>query len=283
MSEQWGGYRRRTVYSPRKHSPIVRRTPRIRQPRFSAPPGTGRLLLILLAAALGLWWLFGSSTFRVTTVTVDGLSKNRTAQIQEQVKDVVAHSHLLGLRRDSIWLWPTKAVEDRLHDQFPALKDLKVERKPAHTVVIKAREEPAGLIWQSGEASYLVGSGGEAIQLLPKTADITALPRVKDVAAVPVKTGGPVATPEFVSFTREIWKGFKAATGQELAELQITETTLEERALARDGSYVLFDTTRSASRQLGFLKDVMAAVKKQGKSLEYADLRIDGRIFYKTK
>ena len=96
---------------------------------------------------------------------------------------------------------------------------------------------------------------------------------------MPVKTGGPVATPEFVSFTREIWKGFKAATGQELAELQITETTLEERALSRDGLAVRFDTTRSASRQLGFLKQAIEIAAKEGKQPKEVNLTVDGRIF----
>jgi hypothetical protein len=283
---EWSSYRRKAVYSPRNRGALVRsprRAQRRRAPRPGIPPEAKRFLIILALALLAAWWLFASGSFRVTEVRVEGLSQNRSAEITEEVADVVGHSRLLGLRRDSIWLWPTHGVEDRLRDQFPALKELKIERKVPHTVRISAREEPAGLIWQSGDAAYLVSGGGEAIQLVPRRAETSGLPRVRDVAAVPVKTGGKVAPPEFVSFTREVWKGFKGATGSEISELQITETTLEERALSKDGFYVLFDTTRDAARQLGMLKEVAARVKKENKQLEYVDLRVDGRIFYKTK
>jgi cell division septal protein FtsQ len=241
-------------------------------------------LIIVLGLSILAWWLFASSTFRVTNVSAKGFSSTLSKDVVKKVTDTMNSSKLLMIHRDSIWLFPSDEVKKKIVESFPGVKDLKITRRPFHQVVIQGREEKGGLLWQTGQSTYLVNEQGIVSQLISQPEKVEPqLIKLRDSAAVPVKIGQHVATTNFVKFVESVGANFNTVTGAHLAELTIPNATLEVQARTGEAFLVYFDPTRDPGTQLEYLRQIIVKAKGQNKALDYVDLRIEGRIFYKTK
>jgi hypothetical protein len=72
-------------------------------------------------------------------------------------------------------------------------------------------------------------------------------------------------------------------TGFNITKMEVIDTTSELKVYSSSSWYAYFDTTRKAKNELTNLILILDEVKKNSKQkkLEYIDLRIDSKIFYK--
>lgn len=241
------------------------------------------MLAVLVLGPLGLFiWLFTSTnTFVVQAVTV----VDARAHTEEAIKSFINEELATSKFSDNIFLVPTEALEFRLKQNLPQLRTVRITRQLPGTIKIIAQEKQASLLFLSGGKYYLVDENGEAyeearLEILPET----VLPVVKNSSNKEIQLGVSTVTPDLVKLLQELHEELPEITGAEVAEVRIPAVAARELEFKMTNNWdLLFDAQRTAGSQLSILRRVLNEIigEQEQANLEYIDLRIPQKIYYK--
>ncbi len=234
------------------------------------------LLVMLPICFLG-WLMFFTQTFAVSAITVVD-AKPHTI---ESVRILLGKS--IG---QNILFVSTEQIEQRILREVPQVRDAHIVRKLPGTLKVIVQEKKPALLLISGGSYYFVDDEGIAyenasLDVLPGV----VLPTVKntDTKAM-VRLGTNAVESSFIQFMNEALEKLPDITEANIAEMRIPSLATREVHFLLDTNWkILMDTTRSAEGQLDILfrllEDTVTQEEKQ--TLEYIDLRIPNRVYYK--
>ena len=193
----------------------------------------------------------------------------------------------LGLmRKRNILLFSSQTIRPELLDAFPRIDTIKIRRTSLHTLEIAIRERiPVGL-WclPARQTCFYYDANGIAFSQILPSSGFLYVP-VNDFRDRPISLGAPVA-PD--SLRNDI---FDAKKILQFGDLNISEIDIpadaynEYHAVMREGWKILYSTDTDNRKQtnnlLVFLKEKLSKATRA--NLEYVDLRIEDRIYYKER
>jgi cell division septal protein FtsQ len=243
---------------------------------------------LLIAAVVGplvffAWLVVGTETFLVQAITV----VDARPHVTEGVQHLVEQELLAGGRRPTIFFVRTVRLERLIREQFPSVRNVLVQRQLPGVVKIIIQEKTPALLLLTHGAYYFVDEGGVAyeraeLSLLPGV----VLPTVKNKdASGEVTIGKPVLEAVFVTFVKEVQAALPHRVGAEVVEMYIPSLAAREVSFRLSNNWTIrFDSTASAARQLSILEQVLndTLSDDEKKQLEYIDLRIPNRVYYRT-
>lgn len=240
--------------------------------------------LILIPLGLFFWMALGTDLFVVEAVTVLDGRDSTIAAVEEIVEQEL---NLVPMNR-SIFFVQADSIESKISQALPQVRIAHIERKLPDTLKIVLQEKTPVLLLLSNGTYYLVDDLGipyEEARL--HTLPGVVLPTVKNADAYArVTLGVPAVAKEFVAFVQYMGEHLGEAVPAKIAEIRIPSLAAREVHFVLDTNWVVkFDVTRDPARQLGILTRIateMLSADEQ-KSLEYIDLRIPNRVYYKTK
>ena len=241
-------------------------------------------LLIVVPLALFIWMVFATDLFRVQAVTVLDGREHTTVAAERLIEEELA---TVPLQR-SIFFVQTEALESRLLSNLPQVRVVRVERKLPDTLRVLLQEKTPVILLLSNGRYYLVDEAGlayEEAQL--HTLPGIALPTVKNAdTEAAVTLGGPTISAEFVSFMQHVMEHLHEAVDGQAAEIRIPSLAAREVHIILDSNWVIkFDVTRDPAGQLAILGRIVREMlsEEERAALEYIDLRIPNRVYYKTR
>lgn len=230
--------------------------------------------LISIAVAVAIiwgWWHF----FSVKTIVVSG-DRNYAASLVQTAAKQQLHDH---------WWWrnlmliDTSKLQKALLASQPQLTDVNIRRRWPGQLRLEVTERQPNLEWKTGDKTYILASDGVVADKAEDTG--LRLPVVVDTTNLPVKVGDQVVSSHFVSFCLELIS-LLPKQGIQVKRLSVPATTTEVDVETNQGYFIKFDTTRSATSEVGDLVRVLNLLKGQNQHpSQYIDLRIDGRAYYK--
>lgn len=243
-------------------------TPKIIEPTPVLKPKTLAKLKVIAAVTLivlaGLaWLLFFSPYFEVKEVSIEGEVSTAAQAIINQLKG------------RNIFLIGGKKAEQDLQQKQPWIKSIKIIRGIPDTVRVRLIERDAAFGWKTQEKTYLVDKDG----VIFKEVVETKLSVVADNRNVPIELGKNIVTIDFIDFIESLRKALPLQTDLKVAGLQVDETTFHIAVATDRGFRIIFDTLRPLQQQLDDFNLVYNEKKDEIK--EYADLRVDGYVYYK--
>jgi cell division protein FtsQ len=229
-------------------------------------------LLIILVAGL-IYFLFFSPFFKVDRVEVNNLRYGEREQI-----DKVISEFREGFFSRNMLTFRTKSLKTKLESQY-GIKTAEVRKVYPHQIEVRLEERLPAMVWQVIDRKYLVDESGAIWgDYDEKFADI---PVIQDLKNLPVETGKKVVPEEFTEFITSLAKEFDDYTEAKMVKLEVGDTTEDLKVTSSSTWYAYFDTTRTAKNQLINLSRILNEVEMKNKKLEYIDLRVNNRIFYK--
>jgi hypothetical protein len=148
------------------------------------------------------------------------------------------------------------------------------------------QEKTSTLLLLSNGTYYFIDETGvpyEEAQL--HTLPGVVLPTVRNAdQAAKVALGVPVVPAEFVSFVQYAGEHITESIGAKVAEIRIPSLASREVHFILDTNWVIkFDVTRDPAAQINILSRVMKEMltDEDRATLEYIDLRIPNRVYYK--
>lgn len=252
----------------REETPLVySRTETEKEPRF-----TGWLPILIVITLLGLlvYILFFSNLFTIKNVEVSGY------QNADKIKEAVSEQGRGGWLADNIILFNKNTLRATLSGD-PLLSDVYVRKILPNKIIVEITESKPSLIWSTKGDNYLIDERGAVLG--PVTSE--KLPVVYDSADIKVERGDKVASPTFIKFITEVWNGFEPATGTQISKIIIFDLITDVHVLSSSGWTVYMDASKDPKAQLTNLTKVLTEAKKSTQKLEYIDLRLNTKAFYK--
>lgn len=240
------------------------------------------VLVVLVPAGLFVWLFFYTSMFTVQAVTVVDAREHTEAAVRDIIERRLQRTPLAR----NIFFVPVRLLEADIA-ALPHVRTVHVQRKLPGTIKAIVQEKTPALLLLSNGRYYFVDAEGiafEEARLL--TLPGVVLPTVKNEdERVAVTLGAAVVEKSFVSFLRAVQAELPKLTGQEVAQIRIPALSAREvHVVLHSNVQVLFDVTRPAERQLETLQQILASTirEEERDKLQYVDLRIDRRVYYRT-
>ncbi len=239
--------------------------------------------LVLVPLGLLGWLIFFTDVFVVQAVTVTDARPHTIAAAKKIIEEQLSQNPA----RKNIFFIPTDTLEQSIITSLPQVRTVYVARKLPGTVKAIIQEKTASLLLLSRGKYYFVDAQGIAYEEARlETLPGTILPIVKNNDAnSQVTVGIPVVAKSFVEFVTYMEKELPAATKAAIAEIRIPSLSAREVHLLLSNNWVIrFDVTRSADIQLATLQKLLAGTisPDEQKKLDYIDMRIPDRVYYKT-
>lgn len=240
-------------------------------------------LTVVIPLALFAWLLFSTTIFTVQAVTVVD-AREHTGEAARAIIERRLSQTRLGR---TIFFVPTEILEAEIVSALPQVRTVHIARKLPGTIKAIIQEKtPALLLLSDGQYYFVDDQGVPYEEARLETLPGIVLPVVKNDSASTVTLGAAAFTPEFISFLHTIQKELPERVGFEVAEIRIPSLSAREMKVYLNANwYINFDVTRRAEQQLAILQQLLTTAidSEQRAQLEYIDLRIPNRVYWRPK
>ncbi|MDD5693032.1 MAG: FtsQ-type POTRA domain-containing protein [Patescibacteria group bacterium] len=259
-----GGFKQPSIYSRTQQDP---------EKRDYKKGVLGFILVILILIAV--YILFFSSLFRINKVELNQIRYQDKTAIDKTIFD---YKNKFILNRNLLFISSGTLKKKLL--SLPGVKNATVIKKYPNTLIVQVEERSPAFVWQVLDHKYLVDESGMIWAVYEDK--FVDFPVVVDDKNVPTEIGKKPVPASFSHFVLGLKSDFQEITGVKYVGMEVVDTTNELKVRSGAGWYAYFDTTRNAKTELANLNRILDEVKKtKNKKLEYVDLRIEDKIFYK--
>lgn len=246
-----------------------------------------RLILFCIAGIIGLiglvYLLFFVRLLDIRTITIempDGLRAN----IGNAVDNWLDSGFWKLTRRNNILLFSTDKLSSQLAGQFPKLESIKISKKLPHSLIISGNERKPIGVWclSDDEQCFYFDKNGIAFSKTQASAGFLIL-NVADRRSRELNFGDKVATDDWL-FSIVKAKELLSKNEINVSEFIIPADSFDEfHAQVAEGWKIMFSNQTNIEKQISalatFLKEKL--LPSQRPILQYVDLRIQDRIYYK--
>lgn len=239
--------------------------------------------------------MFFSSVFKIKEISVKGNDYIIDAAIISSFNNVMSEKKWLILENDNINLFDLAAAKQKIIEEFPRIDalDLKKEYPDKITVNIKERKI-ADILCLDNDTNndsqiskydfskcFFVDNNGIAFDVAADTQGFLIL-RIWDKRGQDIELNKKALNPEFIDFVRQIKDDFRSTINANIKLLVLEHPAQRELIALVDDWKIIFNVSSDAKNQLAVLKQVLEKeIKDKKNNLDYIDLRIDGRAYYK--
>ena len=233
----------------------------------------GIMLIIALLLLFGLVYvLFFSPIFKIKEVLISGNQKISSDEIKN------------SLICNNIFLTTTKSVKSQLLQKFPEIMDLKISKNIFNKkleINIQERESIGIFCETSKDMCFYFDKNGIVFEKAPDTSG-GLIDLIKDYSQKEFKIGDEVLNKDLIDNILIIKNELFQKIGLKVASFDIDSYPVEElRVVTNESWYILFSLNRDIKSQLLALEVALDEKIQNRSSLQYVDLRIENRIYYK--
>lgn len=222
---------------------------------------------------------------------VEGNKSTDKKLILDAVEPFLHKKSLFLFPSNNFFFVPTSQIEKEITADFKRIGKVSVSRGFPSSLAVRVEEKKAVLLFCGNEGCVWVDEEGVAYNkssYAEALADSGNVVIVKDNSNSDLVAGKLVTSPDYVDFANKLWHAFPDKISKELSYLSTPLPSAEEiRANTKEGFLVYFDTTVELERSLSLLQRVVEQELKEKEGgtacLDYIDLRIMDRVFYKLK
>lgn len=244
------------------------------------------LLLALLGAALVVFLLFFAKLFDVRSVEAHVPVAISAQDVQDKIQDLLDRRTLGISRRSNSIVFSPQKIRRVLLDAFPRIDSVEISRTSVHDILVIVHERtPVGL-WclPDREKCFYYDANGIAFSEILPSSGYLFVP-VNDQRDRVITLGGTVAPESWRTSIAEVKKLLQFGDIT-VSEIDIPADSYNEfDVVTREGWKILYNRDINVRTQtnslLALLKEKLSPATRA--NLDYIDLRIEDRIYYKTR
>lgn len=252
--------------------------------RRKAATVLGFILAVVGGIMAGIYYLFFlSGWLAVTNITVEQKSFIRNEEIREVVEDYLREKSWLVSKSSNLLMIDGGTIQSRLVRKFPVLKNVVVQKKYAHGLIIRAEHRQTAGIWcfsKQNKCLFFDNEGVAFDQALDSSGAVWLM--VEDGMGESKELGQVVVEAEKLEWVFKLKKEMdRAKIG--VAKVVIPEEWFRINIKTIEGWEAYFSTADPLLPQvralLAFLANKVSL--EQRNWLQYIDVRIPQRVYYK--
>lgn len=246
-------------------------------------------LSVVLAGGF-FYWLFCSNNFKIGQIEIIGNQQVSRDEIMNVAQNLLSKKKAAFLINNNYWLFSEDDLADRLTNNFNAIENSEVQKSFPHKIKIVIKERSAALIYcqfdkdlnkkDSVPKCYLVDKNGMAFR---ESAFIEGgdMPMIEDWSGYNKVLGSYVVSDSTIKKIIQIKDDLPSILNIKPMAFVVSEDHRLD-AVLEGGWRIYFDPEKEISAQLGVLKRLFdQEISNKLSTIQYVDLRVDGRIYYK--
>lgn len=228
------------------------------------------ILWICLLFLIIVYILFFSPLFKIRSLEVLG---NREVGIGE-IESKFNYSNL--------FLATESKIRNNLIKEIPKIKDLEISKnfikRKVKLSIIERKE--IGIVCKEEECFY-IDNQGIIFEQAPQTSGSLVL-LIKDYSQRAYYFGKKIFEENVINSILEIRESLDLEIDLRVLDFSILSFPIKDlKAMTNENWYIIFDLERNIKSQILALKVVLEEKIQERENLEYIDLRIENRIYYK--
>ena len=232
---------------------------------------------------------FNTDILKIQNVVVHGGQEYVNKDVQRNVEKTLAGVYAGVLSKQNILFYPKNQIRKDVLDDFPRLKDISIELDPFRDQVLKLKisERVENGIWcrKQGEEldCYFIDEDGYVFAPAPTYSDGVVFSYYGYIEGEPV--GSQYIESNILQNIKILISAIK--NNPDLESLQPIGfeylASNEYKLLFQDGGYMLFNDTYGIEYAYDNLVVSMATENVELDKIEYIDIRIPNKVFYKHR
>lgn len=232
------------------------------------------------------YFVFFSSLFKIDNIIIEG-NRNITAdKLKAEIESEFKNKYLLVFPFNNLLILPKNKLDARLKEKFKRIETIQIQKQLVNVLRINIIEKRGAFKWCRLDGCFLVNEQGLAYNV---SLDETALTE-EEKALLTIKestSGLPVVNEKVIegNLIKTIWE-INDTLESDIAEFT-TPSILSGKIvlIMKDGWQLILSIDWPIKDQLTNLKALFSdkIPLEQRKNLEYIDLTVKGRAYYKMK
>ncbi len=232
--------------------------------------------------------LFFSRLLSIGTVSISGNNIVKTSDILGVVRGDLDGKRLGIFNDRNLIFLDESRIRNDLLDKFKQIKSVDIARKFPNKLQIGIAERKSALVFCGGDACYVVDSNGQAYA--PADFSVSAfgeknLNVLRDLSRKPI--GGKIVLDSgLLQFVADIKDRLKQDLGIDIQQEIDTPALVsgDIRVQTSEGWKIFFNQSIGIGKEIEMLKTVLNDdIKDKRSDLDYVDLRVDNKVYYKLK
>lgn len=252
---------------------------------------TYKILFLVLFVGL-FYFLFFSEWLTIERVLVEGNQNTDKKLILDSVEPYLHKKVLSVFPSNNFFFVREGAIKNEIIDNFRRISSVKIKKEFPDTVVLQIEEKKAVLLFCNGKGCLWVDEDGYSYnqssysEAVSDSSDVTI---VEDTSQSDLLVGQGVTDATYVSFVNDLKNEFEKITQKQILKISTPILSAREIRVETMENWIIYlDVDSGLKRSTGLLEEVLKQIKeKEGeeksKCLDYIDLRVRDRVFYKIK
>lgn len=199
-------------------------------------------------------------------------------------KEIDSEEIKTNINSMNILLLTTAGLEKDLLKKIPKIAQVEIRKnifKKTLNISVVERENVGIACKEETNNCFYIDKNGAIFEDAPKTSGSLII-LIKDFSSQEFFIGKKILSEQIVASIIEIKENLDYSTNIKVNWFEIhTDPPKELKVIIYGNWYILFDSTKEIEKQLSVLKTALDEKIKTTENLEYIDLRIENRIYYK--
>jgi cell division septal protein FtsQ len=246
---------------------------------------TGVIFLITV-----LFVLFFSDLLLVNEVKISGLDRLEEAPIRDISNQKIEGKYFNFMKKNNLILFPQNSLEQELLEKFKRIQTVSIKKHFPDIVELAIEERKFVMLLCESEKCYLLNEEGMPYPAENFTQEELAqedLPVLRDLSGARIDDENAPLKEDFQKFAVELGERVWEDVGIRLKQSYETPSRMsgDLKAETEAGWKIYFSEEAGMEREILMLRVVLEQKieKERQKDLEYIDLRIANKVFYKFK
>ena len=255
--------------------------------------GLSRFLFWFVAVVFSgvvIYILFFSSFLVITSFKVSGNKNVSEDEILNQIKPNLGGKFFNVVNRNNLLLVKKANIQKDVLGKFRLLRSVEVRKKFPAELDVQVVERTPTLLFRGGNNWFVLDEKAEAYDTAdPENEEIKKynLPSLNDSDGKSVGLGDLVLSQDGVEYIQALREKMQSDTDMEIEDGFETPSLVSRdiRAKATAGFLIYFNENIDLDKEIEMLNIVLRnkIEKEQFPDLEYIDLRIDNKVYYKFR
>lgn len=237
-----------------------------------------------------------SPIFQIKKIEIKGTKTVAVSEIKEIIERNLSEKKWLFVSQRNIFLAPSKKMENDILAKFPEIKNVFVAKKLPDILIAEIEEREEIGIWCERkkiiqkledeeeetiiEKCFYIDSEAVLFRQAPSMSGGLVL-KIFDQKKQNTRIGEQPVAPEIINFIQQVKSGLDKLLELKILDFEVVSEG-DLRASTSQGWRIEFNPFYPAETQTETLKAVLEnKIRENRPSLEYIDLRTEGRVYYK--
>lgn len=243
------------------------------------------VLIIFLVAVFYIF--FFSGLLAVTKIEIQGTSEIVQEDLKKTIEERISRKYFDSISANNIALIKKNLLKKELKDSFRGIEDIKIVKVFPDTLLFTVYERRPGLVFGSGERYFMVDKKGYVYDDNVSDSTREKYPVLTDLSASSVNLEENIIKEGYISYVTSIREKIKSSLGIDIENCVETPSIVSSdiRIRTQEGWRIFFSIDIELDKEIKMLEAVLSnnIDPAQRSNLEYIDLRVDNKVFYKFR